>query len=435
MVGFKMKLYVICHPWAVNDANQVANERSYGTPLTDKDRLDTISIVDKLQGVIDGRVRRVVSSPVGRAPQVAQIIADKFGTPVTYDASIAEHSCLPAGMSARDELRARAIYFLERYMDVRGNLTEIILSDAGVSHAIMAMASESSETIPCRPLDTIHQLENPWSSMAVERLDLAKTSEAYAIGTTGQTYVMKRIRGANGVDLAFQHAVSNHVARDSVLLSRVLFHGIRQERAIQVLNYFVGVHNRSELTDPQRINLLTAVHELGCRLKTVPDSLRELYDHSLKQKVEACVSILDGLPRKVGQRLMASHRYKYLTASVPQVLVHYDLHRSNVLFTQSDDVKILDLGDMIYSPADFLPASLFMSFFLLQDQDKFKLDELISEWPQPIDKQDIVLLMRARAIIGLSFFQQAISGETPRQDDVNLYKKYLKAINWLEGGH
>ena len=179
-------------------------------------------------------------------------------------------------------------------------------------------------------------------------------------------------------------------------------------------------------------NLISTIYELGQRFKNASSYLQSFNSKTLKEKIENSIKYSDdSLFHQAGKKLLNDETYRHLILEEPQVLVHYDLHRSNILFLDDDSVRILDFGSTLYAPSSFLPASLFMSSFMLQQEDDFCLDNLMDYWPDNLDKKSIVILMLARTIIGGTFFQKKISENNYSSEDYQIYQKYLNSIKLI----
>lgn len=458
-----MQLYVVRHQESEDNLHQIIQGPGHDSSLTQKGREDAIKLADMLLNEFGGRYAdKIVASPARRAAQTAHIFADRLGIPVVYDSSLVESDPgilvgqkgqaekkhpqelkvwyergdldhIP-GAETGDKLQARAIYFLERYMSAPGCSLDVVVSHAGTIRSIVNTARGCSRTKPLEHQhDRVHIVNNPWRTMHAERLSLAKSSEAYMIRTQEQNYVMKIISDVSEDELSFQYEISGHVAKDEELLSEVLFWGQRSDHAVQVLKYLQGDHITRELTDRQRISLLTATHKLAKKLKAAPPGIKTSFNPSLRDKLELCLSSIEDSPiRSMGKQLLSNPIYRYLSAEASQVLVHYDLNKCNVLFDSDDRVRFLDLGGLTYSPEQFMPASLFMSFFLLEEGNDFSLDSLLRGWPCQLNREHIIILMQARAIIGGSFFQKRISGNNHSSEDVELFQKYLNSTKFIE---
>jgi broad specificity phosphatase PhoE len=454
-----MPIYAVRHQESQGNLEEIIQNRDYDFGLTKRGIEESKDLAkrlyDRLRKKDLGEIR---SSPSKRAAQTAEIIAERFRIPLVYDPALVEFDpgilsgpkkdILPRYQryldiwNARgdldgiplaetgDALQARAIYFLDRYFMAERDMSDIIVSHAGFLRSLVNTSSGHLRSTPIgHEYSLIHEIENPSIGMDIRRLELAKASDAYKITTKDQTYVMKRIKDVSPEEMKFQKDVSAHVARSGALLSEVLFWGMHQDYAVQVLRYYEGNHIYDALSNMQRKNLFANAYDLGNRLTDATVSIGNGYGPTLKKKIESCMSRLDDSPLKaMGKKMINNQRYIYLVSDMPQVIVHYDFHRSNLVFTDNDEVRILDLGSMVYAPKQFLPASLFMSAFMLLDNNKADTDSLIDSWPCKLDKEDIVLLMQARAFIGGAFFQKKISDGKYNKEDHALYHRYVDTM-------
>jgi Ser/Thr protein kinase RdoA (MazF antagonist) len=275
---------------------------------------------------------------------------------------------------------------------------------------------------------SIERIEyNPWENIDYERLEIAKASEAFKIKTRNQSYVMKRIPNSTVVDMKFQQYISNYVNAEEELLSRVLYWGMKDGRVIQVLRYLPGNHRYGRLGDDEVRKVVSTLHKLSRRLSMVSNGF---HIPTLREIIEAHLSeISDSPARQIGIELLGNETYQNLTSQSDEVLVHFDTHRSNILF--SDDgsqVKMLDLGSFCYAHPYYQPASFFMSCLLFEEMDDFDLDRALNLWGEKITKKEMAVLMQARALAGASFFQKRIEGKNISPDDIDFYEKYLKSM-------
>ena len=458
-----MKLYIARHGQSIDNENNIIQGPDYNSSLSKQGEQDAKKLANKLYCELSNQeIRQVISSPLERAMQTAQIVADKLRIPIVYDESLIEFNPgilagskdyainqypeyfdiwnqrkdldgIP-GAEKGDNLQARALYFLERYFESNKDLVEIVISHAGFNRSLVNTAQLKQRTSPIGyEHDQIHIVEEPWQTIDVERLELAKASQAYKIKTIDQQYVLKRIFSATEDEMLFQYKVSNHVAQEKELLSKILYWGMRQDHSVQILRFLDGIHIYGETSDKQNQNLLSSTYELGQRLKTIPENLRTLHKNTLKDKIEdSIMNLSNSSIKEKGLQLIENPRYINLVTEARQVIVHYDLHRSNILFTEDNEIKILDLGSMIYAPEEFLPASLFMSFFMLEQGESFSLENLLQSWPDRLNKKDVSILMESRAFIGVSFFEKKLSKSNYLKEDYDIFQKYLNALDIIQ---
>jgi hypothetical protein len=94
-------------------------------------------------------------------------------------------------------------------------------------------------------------------------------------------------------------------------------------------------------------------------------------------------------------------------------------------------VRFLDLGSMVYAHETFMPASLFMSYFMLNDIQGFVIDRMLDSWPNMLEKNQVLPMMQARAIIGGSFFLKKLRSVDSTFWDWELYQSYLNSAERL----
>lgn len=400
-------------------------------------RTNLIDLIVRLKEKIYGKkIGSIISSPTQKALRITKVFADRITAPVIYDSSLADLGSISSSNTtkneAEDKLQARVIYFLERFCHENKDEIKIVVSHVRFICSLINTIKNAPRISPINfKYNKFYLLEDLWSKISISDIKTAKASIVRKIIIRDQIYIIKKIYGASKNEMEFQSAISRHLTDGKVSVPTVLYWDIRDKCSIQILSYFDGKHMNRELTKVQMKNCILESFKLGERLKSISDSykkniffLRTLMTLSTKT-----------LPRKSRvsesvKKLFKKSRYKKLINSRSQVLVHYDLHRSNILFA-GNRVKFLDLGGFIYAHDDFLPASLFLAFFMLNNS-KFNLANLISIWPKPLNMRDIIILMWARAIIGASFFEDKIILGLAQNDDHLLHEKYLNCLERIE---
>ncbi|MBU5687825.1 MAG: hypothetical protein QXE34_01870 [Candidatus Aenigmatarchaeota archaeon] len=231
-----------------------------------------------------------------------------------------------------------------------------------------------------------------------------KTSQVYLIDVGhGKRYVLK-ISSSNPESVRVQYEISTYAHG---LTPKILYFGIIGDRSVQIMEYVDGT--KPNIND---INIDELIKTIYLLQRTIRDFH---YDGTIEDKIRSFDNHL---------RAIASDALAKVRRSKRQ-LVYYDLHRDNILAT-SCGFEIVDLDGIIVSPDVFMPASLFTSFFMLQDP-KASLDDiraLISRWPEYLNERDILNLMTIRAIIGENFFRKKMVSGTASEEDLKLLELY-----------
>lgn len=230
-----------------------------------------------------------------------------------------------------------------------------------------------------------------------------KTSQVYLIDDEhGKRYVLK-ISSSNPDSLHVQYEISTYAHG---LTPKILYYGIIDGRSVQIMEYVDGA--KPNIND---INIDELIKTIYLLQRTMRDFH---YDGTIEDKIRS----FDNHLRAIASDALAKVRSK-------RQLVYYDLHRDNILATSCGFI-IVDLDGIIVSPDVFMPASLFTSFFMLQDPEA-SLDDikaLISRWPEYLNERDVLNLMTIRAIIGENFFRKKMGSGTASEEDLKLLELY-----------
>lgn len=458
-----MNLYVLRHGESVANEKGLIQGPKCDFGLSKNGIVRTKMLARRLRQKIGG-IRRIIASPLKSTQQTAEIIGNEFRLPMIIDNSLTELNPgilqgltheqaakkyskyfeiwqekddldkIP-GAESGNSLQARAIFFLERYQELL-EFSDIIVSHVGFNKSLINTALGQLRTEPIKTsLDYIHKLEDPWKNIHHTELSLAKSSKVYKIFTANSIYIMKRLHGVLQQKLEFQNLLSSYITRENNSFPKVLYWGMKNDNnsnetcGIQILNYLEGIHKYGPLTFSETKSVVRTVYDLFQRLKDFSASSEKISKFNLKNELTRLLfETRESKIKKLAEALMSNKRFNELLLNSEHVLVDYDLHRSNLLFAGSE-VKVLDLGGIIYGPLAFQPASLFMACFLLEDLDNFNLENLIALWPEPLNVKDVILLMQARAFIGAAFFQRIIDRIShPSQENQDLFKRYCRAM-------
>jgi len=441
-----MTLYIVRHQESFANANEIISGKYYDFPLTLTGIKNSYNLAEKIYD-IPGYKKLVLSSPFIRAKQTAEIIAEKLSIPIIIDPSI--HEVDPGiiqGPKSKgiypkysdvweqrgdldkipkaekgNEIQARTIYFLERYLNPRDS--EIIVSHAGFNKSLVNTVLGNNRTdFLDVSYDKIHILDDIWNRIEYEKLILANSSETYFVKTKEDYYVLKKSSGINIDQLRLQKEISDFAGVE--FMPRVFYHGIKEDYAVQVLNYFKGMHKYGSIN--KREELIYSVYLFSERIKNFPEKLENFFENVITSLVN---SIEDSYLKRYGRILVDNERFRNITNQNKQVLVHYDLHRSNIIFT-NEGIRFLDLGAFMSAPEQFQPASFFMASLLLEELKDFNLEKTLSSWPKKnLSREEIIIFMKARALMGCAFFH-SLKNKSSNEEDI--HERYLKSMSILD---
>lgn len=146
--------------------------------------------------------------------------------------------------------------------------------------------------------------------------------------------------------------------------------------------------------------------------------------------------------------LMESERFTALLATGEPCLIYGDPWPSNFLIDdemQPPRVRIADIDPVFFGPAILQPAVLFSACFVTssllfptEDSEIVDLNTLISLWPEEIDTQDTLMMMRVFPVL-LSLFKVAESKRNPSSNpgllrtNLDVLERCLAAIDEQDG--
>jgi broad specificity phosphatase PhoE len=447
--------YVLRHAPTVANRDGIIQGICVDAELTPEGRTSIRDYTLSTPQIFKG-IERIVCGPSKRTRQTAEIVSDIYGIPIVVDFSLNEFDSgvlagreksdvaneaphlldiwhrrgdldgIP-GAEKGDNLQARALFFLERYMTPQQ--LELVVTHAGFMRSMINTATGRRRSLPIDVNhNRLHEIDASWQNIPMTSLP-AINAKVYLVTTADQRYVLKKIPHYREEDLKFEEAVSKHVSRQTNLLSEILYSGMKADKGVQILRYIEGGHIQGSLDPDQTNSVLVAAFELGKALSSFPfQQLHEPLDIKLRSCLE---TTSQSTFTEIGNGLLENEEFRRIIGDSP-VLVHYDLHRENLIFTPEGDVKIIDMGSMMYAPEDFLAASLFLGTFLLRDPEGFNLESLLNVWPRELAPSRILKLMQARALIGATFFEKKIKNPSPTQEERKLFERYLDSLNYLK---
>jgi phosphoserine phosphatase len=458
-----MKLFVLRHQESIDNLERIIQGPNHDTPLTQNGQHGALILAKMLdRDSKHTQFGRIVSSPAARCIQTAEIIGKHLSLGVYVDCSLVELNpgiiggpkelarvrypeylriwdtrldiddipCAERG----EELQARTLCFLEQYIFNHLPTSDIVVSHAAFNRCLVNTARGRPRT---HPIDVsynyIHKISDPWINMKMARLPLARSSDTFKIETADGSYVLKQSNvDAREIDL--QYHFSSYMRRNGTLLPLVLYSNIRDGHAVQILRYVHGHHPSEAMSEQLTRQIIDSAYDLQNQIMALPNWLIDCYlNKSLQIKLEKSIASLNNpQARRSASILINDARYNYLMTQRSRYPIHYDYHHANILVSDDYSVKFLDLGSLVSAPSDFLPASLFMSCFMLNEPDSFNLEYLMRKWPAQLVKEDISILMQARALIGYSFFEKLMENNHNKKDE-ELFNKYLRCVEIING--
>ena len=217
-----------------------------------------------------------------------------------------------------------------------------------------------------------------------------------------------------------------------------------QQGTIDVMPFLPGEPLDRLPSTNETLGIIRTMHALHRGLKTASPSF-------LDSGLPCLTDVLHGLlaasaPGKMKSRaemLLADERFMQLLASEDRCLLYGDPWPSNFLIEPETDpirVRIIDVDPIFIGPAILQPALLFSACFVAahvlfsSEGSRPNLDALIDSWPEEIDRNDTIRMMRVYPIL-LSLVKLAEgAGTNPELLEANLrlLERCLEVVDTYE---
>jgi Ser/Thr protein kinase RdoA (MazF antagonist) len=276
-------------------------------------------------------------------------------------------------------------------------------------------------------------------------------TKVYQIGTSDPLIV--RVLKGDASSYQFQATLLEAVATRDNLSARILYWETKeienQAYGIQVQTYIPGKPIESYPTGEQSQAIIQAVYHLQQRLCMVTSKVKTDSIQSIHNIIQQRYSLVKDCPiKESAAKLLEQKRYLELISQSKQCVIHGDLWYKNIHLEQianQIDARFIDFEPLILGPKILQPAILFSSYFLLSALlfeptrlNLFNLDELLSYWPAPLNKDDILLMMLVFPI-ALGLLKEFRFSRDPNTDpgthqlDMEPFEKSIQIIKKISG--
>ncbi|MFB6109859.1 MAG: histidine phosphatase family protein [Halodesulfurarchaeum sp.] len=445
-----MTIYVLRHGESIGNERQIVQGQDFDPGLTETGREQARNVAGDLTEERSGPAT-LRSSPARRAQETATIIGETLGEDIVVESTLREvDPGIIAGVSksllgsrfpeyldvweargdldpipraeSGDEAQARALLVLDRLAESPGD--HIVVSHAAFNRYLLNTARGVGRTTAVGHEPTrLHTLSDPLDGVEIEGISGGTHSEIRRLETNETTYVLKRDSHIDEGELSFHAWVSDYVNSKRPLLPDVLAWEDSDGTGREVLAHSQGEHRYGPLPSDRARRLCHRVADLAVFLR---QANRDFGLETLPDRIQRIVTATaDPAIAALGRQILEK---PIMRPERQTTCVHYDLHRDNLLFGEKS-ITLLDLSGFCRAPPAFQPASLFMAGFLLEDVSDFALEEYTAYWPHPVNRDRLLMLMVARAYIGVGFFdrRQREDGLTPSEADI--HSRYVHAIH------
>jgi hypothetical protein len=289
-------------------------------------------------------------------------------------------------------------------------------------------------------IDTVFQ-NNP--ALPCSLVHKVGNTKVYRIDTP--TPLIVRVAQDDVSSYKSQAALQSETAAQDGLTARILCWETRkiqdQVLGIQVQTFIPGKPIEGYPNREQAQAIVGAVYKLQDRLCRASKKIGTNDIPSFHKVIQQIIPLVDDCPIKTAAiALMENERYLELISQPEQCLIYGDLWYKNLLLDQTGGqtvVRFIDIDPLLLGPKLLQPAILFSSYFLFyallfepNPPELFNLDELLSFWPQPLDKKDILLMMQVFPIgLGLrKEYQFSRDHDADTQDHRSTMKPFERSV-------
>jgi hypothetical protein len=253
----------------------------------------------------------------------------------------------------------------------------------------------------------IESVFNPNPRLPCTELYREGSTKVYRVDTPEPLVV--RIAPGDKDYYEFQAQLLEAIADDDDMTARVLHWEMReidhQVCGIQIQTYLPGTPLDHYPHPVESRAIVKATYTLHERLCTVSNRFACRGIPTIDEACKNLLAMVDDCPMKeAAGKLLTDERYNELVAQEEHYLIYCDLWYQNLLFDQTNKetrVRIVDIDPLLFGPKILQPAMLFSSCFLISSllyssdsSHAFDLNEVIGYWPEPLNPQDVLLMMQ-----------------------------------------
>jgi len=457
------QLTIIRHGISIGNKRKIIQGTSEDYGLSSEGKKQ---IKDICQTIPD--VSGIITSPMKRTIESAQIIQSKLSVPLITDARLIEmdpgilsghthEECyrqypeyyqiwikrkdldgIPKAETGR-KLQARAVSFLMDYYH-QDIFSDLLVTHAGFMRCLINTIAGRDRTTPVCIENGIPQtFYNPLQNLIIETRPRAMASEVYIVTTADDKYVVKmKKRHLQQQDYREQNLLQKLESQiDNV--PQIINLSNSANGCTKVLNYLSGKHLYGQLSKLQEQALTQQVCKISRILEGLDTDGFPTVD--LSQNLLSCfVKAQTPYVKQFASEIIEDTTSMNKLATSPVQLVHSDLNRDNILFEQKDNkwsAKIIDWEGIAVLPKDYQMASYLASTLLLEGESMENCMQIARQNNPFSDQKYMTFLMKIRIFEGLYFFAEnkniyTQSNFSVSQEILNKYYEASKKITLFE---
>lgn len=414
-------------------------------------------------------IKRIVSSPLKRALQTAQVINMCYGKEkqrdiLTNDLLTEFNAGLLSGMKKLDaekifpeyykiwtdrkdldgipgaesgeKLQARAISFLMDYYD-RDEYSELVITHAGFLRCLLNTIKGIYRTTPVEVKNAVlHIIEDPFENLNIIRKIRAMSSKVYIVETADETYVVKQKNRVLDERDRMEDKILHNLDKKIDNVPLILTMNNNPMGSVKIIKHIRGRHIYGQMTEKYE-NSFTDKVKLIHEYLQGQESSEYSKCNLLSILNEAGMKSRNAYVRKIAQSIIEDKRNAQKLMESQYCLVHSDLNRDNVLFYEDGEkieTNIIDWESIGLYPEKYQLASFLASGYLLENGNMIRAMQLAKRFEVSFDEDFILYLMKIRIFKGIYFFAEQTNAYVKSNPDVSneILQKYIIAYSKIE---
>ena len=398
------KIYSSSLNRAIETAEIVRKKIGYNDKIIVDNRLDEVSL-----GILNGKSTEFCKNNYSKAYQIFKQRGD-------YDEI--------AGADSWIYTQARVIAFLDKYL-YSENENDLLVTHASYIRTFVNLILGRYRNTQFN-IDNgfLFHYDNPLKNIEIYNYDIAKASVVKRVKCYDNTYIMKKKYSILDQSDYHEKIILEYLNNYFETPLNIYMYG-NDEYKIKISKYLEGIHKYGELTHKEIVSLIKSTRFLNNCLANY--SKGSFTKNNIIEELKKSLDVLiDDYTKDKALILLRDEKFNNYINNGEYNLVHNDLHRSNILF-DNGMVHILDYESVQMYPDLLQLSTLICSSFLLETYiDSF--DIFLNNWNCKLDLDLINKLIDYRLLFGLSFFDDKISNHDFDNSDIEIKKKYMKAL-------